>query len=304
MTTVTWAGPAASLAIVVGLATGCGAESARDGSDSAAVGTTVRAAHVQAMADELKTQLYGNAEQREAEHYLLFRAMNQPYEECMQDRGIDFVAEYHPIHVGSVPDGTAGRWMGALNRKPSDVYAANAEAAYDDTTGGLPEKHQTPEFEAAKDACDGTNASGPDYEYFEVPAQAAYSSMLERVEKQLGSIDSYTECMKNAGVDYTVGSDGEEGWVGLYLYLTTGMPRPPLPGAAPSEEWTSYLKVEARALAADEECRADRYEEGLHLLEPLLEGFRERNSADLQKSRWHWQAFVTEAEAIGWTYPG
>jgi hypothetical protein len=291
-------------AAVLALMTGCGMRTAE--SDTRGSAGSDQGAAVQRMADETLAQLGGTAEQREAAHYLLFRAMNRPYEECMRASGIDFTAEYHTINVGYVPDGTSGTWMGALNRKPSDFYAANAEAGHDDETGNLPPDQKTPEFTKAQDACDETNAT------FDIPSanqgapelQAEYFETLSSVEKQLGPIAPYTTCMEQAGIDYTTASDGEEGWAGLYLYLGAKMPRPPLPGEKADEAWMQYLDLENQSLAADAQCRGDQYAKGLELLGPLLRDLRARNADELQAASETWEGYVTKAAAAGWAYPG
>lgn len=262
------------------------------------------------MADETLAQLAGNAEQREARHYLEFRELSQPYEGCMQAHGIDFVAEYHTIYAGYVPDGTEaeGTWMGALNRKPSDPMLANAEAAHDDETGTLPREYQTEAFEKAKGLCSDTNSVFPESpstnEIGDPKLLEELTGMLTGVERQLGPIGPYTECMKEVGIDYTSASDGEEGWLGLYMYLSTQMPRPPLPGEDAAEAWLQYLDMEERTLAADAECRVDQYEKGLELLGPRLADFREANANGLQAASQNWEKFVTRARAADWTYPG
>jgi hypothetical protein len=289
-------------AVVFAFVAGCGSQTATDTPAEGSI--SGEAAEVQEMADQTLAQLGGDAGQREAKHYLEFRAMNQPYEECMQDHGIDFVADYHTINAGYVPDGTSGTWMGALNRRPSDFYLANAEAGHDDQTGNLTADEQTREFQKAQDACDDTNAftDSPAGEPEIEALQAEYFEILSDVEKQLGPIAPYTACMEDAGIDYISDSDGEEGWGGLYIYLGSQMPRPPLPGEEADDSWLDYLDLEARALAADAECRAGQYERGLELLGPMLRDFRSRNADQLRASSQMWEAYVARAHTAGWTY--
>lgn len=296
-----WVGLAVTAAVTV--TAGCGTETAVD-RERASVGVSPESSQIQQAADEILIQMGGSAEQREARYYLEFLDANQSYEQCMQAQGINFVAEYHTSHVGFVPDGTVGQWMGALGRKPSTGRLANVEAAYDDATGNLPVKYRTPDFEQAQAACDTSRPPNGAPERSPIPqgASASYFAMLASVDHQLGPIAPYTGCMRDAGIDYTGGSDGGEGWTGLYLYLVGSMPRPPLPGADPSEEWTRYLSLERRSLSADAACRTDQYTKGLQLLSLQLPEFQAKYASVLQASAKNWQSFVPKAKSAGFTF--
>ncbi len=284
------------------LVSGCGTEAAGDG-DPGPASLSSEAAEVERVASETEAQLYGNAEQREAKHWLTFRELNRAYEECIQSQGVAWVAEFATLYAGFVPDGTAGTWMGALNRKPSDNSLTNAEAAYFDAPGQLTPLEQTPEFEAAAAACDSVGNQNLNYEVYDPGEGLAgdFIVMLDGVEAQLGRIAPYTACMSDAGIEFSAAAEGEEGYQGLYLYLTGEMPRPPLPGGQPDQAWLDYLELEERALAADAECRGAQYEQGLLLLGPKLEEYVDRYAAELRTSRDSWEAYLTQAEVAGYS---
>jgi hypothetical protein len=301
--TKTW-GISLAAAMVMALS-GCGTETATDEPRTSG-NVSAELIDVQRAADEILAEMGGNAEQREARLYLAFKEANDPYEECMQAHGIDFVAKYHTSNVGFLPNGTSGEWMGALQRKPSEIVIANAEAAYDDATGRLPAKYQTPQFDEAQASCDESRPKNSIMDISPVPseASASYAKMLASVDKELGPIEPYTECMLDAGVDYTKASNGEQGWAGLYMYLSAMIPRPPLPGDEPSKAWSAYLELEQRSLDADTKCRAAQYEKGLELLAPKIDQFREEYGEVLKASQERWEGFATEAKAEGFIFPG
>jgi hypothetical protein len=121
--------------------------------------------------------------------------------------------------------------------------------------------------------------------------------VLNPVDDELGSLEPYTECMGEAGVDLE-GLDAE-GYTGLLMHLSS-MPDPPQPGEEPSAKWSRFLQYEAEALDADEACRADKYREGLALLEPRLREFRRENADQLLASEHAWEDLLQQAQAQGY----
>lgn len=289
----------AAAALVV-LAGGCGTQTRA----SEPQAPEVDAPRVEALANETLAEIAGTAQQREARHYVIFNELNQAYESCMNAQGVDFTAGYHTLFAGYRPKGTSGQWMGALHRKPSDQALANAAAYRDDMVGHLPAKEKSAAFVAARAKCDDEDTAGADQDVVlgesgEIDLEAEFTKMLTDVEEKLGEIAPYTACMQKAGVDYTAESDGEEGWAGLYLYLTAEMPLPPLPDQTPDKAWQAYLDLEQRALTADTACRGKKYAEGLALLGPSIVSFRERFAGQLQASKDTWGAELEDAQALG-----
>lgn len=288
---------AAALSLLAG---GCGTQTAVDATPEAVDDTRA----IETLADTTLAQIAGTATQREAEHYVVFKELNSAYETCMNDQGIDFTAEYHTLFAGYRPNGTSGVWMGALNRKPSETALANAAAYRDDMRGQLPADERSAAFVAAQAKCDATTSDSADQQVVlgepgGVDLEAEFTTMLTGVEEKLGDIAPYTTCMQKAGIDYTTKSDGEQGWAGLYLYLTAQMPTPPLSAEASDTTWQAYLDLERRALAADATCRAAKYAEGLALLAPRIVTFRERYASQLQASQASWTSKLKNAQALG-----
>jgi transposase InsO family protein len=71
-------------------------------------------------------------------------------------------------------------------------------------------------------------------------------------------------------------------------------------GEEPSEKWSRFLEYETEALDADEACRADKYREGLALLEPRLREFRRENANQLVASERAWGDLLQQAQAQGY----
>ena len=113
--------------------------------------------------------------------------------------------------------------MGSLNRPPSIHALATVEAR-------RLEREPAPRKAGYRDAaelCSKVNADtnvviggspGEPEGYLDVTED--FKDMVFTIDEQLGPIAAYTNCMKNEGIDYTLNSEQNEGWRGLYLSLS------------------------------------------------------------------------------------
>lgn len=289
------------------LLAGCGSASSDTGLDTEVRDTDIESIEVRA--DDLYELITGGAVEREAVHFLEVTQLNASYNTCMAAAGFEQQPKLHPLWTGFRSNGTSGHWLGATHRNPSEEALAIASSTYLETEPDTREPSKA--RDAAESKCSaqdspvmdqgnrpGTPKSSPDL-------TQAWHEMMDKVESELGPITPYSECMRAAGIDYAQLSDGEEGWVGLYLYLTAKMPAAPLTksAAAQDDDWSSYLALEARAMEADESCREVKRAEGLRLLAPRLDEFEQIYESELERLPAEWAAGVAEAEKLGFRPP-
>lgn len=257
-------------------------------------------AAVEAEANRVFVQIYGNAEQREAGNYLEWLALNKSYWACMAEHGVEPVRHFSQIWTGWTPNATSGEWMGALQLKPS-IHALGIAASAGEE---FEKSEQSVDYQKVSDGCQADDSSmtvggGPGTPEGAAELVGDFKTLIRSVDSRLGSIDEYTQCMSEAGVDYPAKADGDRGWQGLYMFLTASMPKPPLSGQEPSEAWQKYLELETKALDADEQCRGAKYEQGLVLLAPELDAFVGEHRGELDTVAAGWGTIVEKARAEG-----
>lgn len=271
------------------------------GADDAEFAAT--ATETQARADALLEAIAGDELEREAAHFLEFKQLNRTFDECMATEGFKVPSGFLPIWTGYRANGTSGAWMGALGRAPSIAALATAESirageggdefgaavekdAYQRAVGRCSVDEPVVDLGARPGVPEGADDLG-----------VRFTALIEQVDAQLGSLDPYRECMSKAG--FGLPADGAQGWQGLHLYLTGQMPLPPVPGEEASRAWSSYLELEAAALDSDERCRSTKYQEGLALLEPLLDEFVSVYAEEIARIEAGWERSVLAARTSG-----
>lgn len=281
---------------------GCGTHGAEVAST---LGSDVE--RIEEHANDVFTRISGTAEQREAVHFLTVGELNKEFIACMSTKGLVVSPEFAPIWAGWEPDATSASWMGALNRPPSIHALATVKAR-------RLERAPAPRKAGYGDAaalCSNVNADtdvaiggspGEPPGYLDLTDD--FKEVIFAIDEQLGPIAEYTKCMKNDGIDYTLHSEENEGWRGLYLSLSNVMPDPPASEEQPSAEWRKYIEYESAALSADAACRGERHREGLQLLGPQLEEFEQRNLDRIQEVQSQWAAAVDRASRLGFKFNG
>ncbi len=256
---------------------------------------------VEAQADSTYQQIWGDAAQKDAGQFLANAAIQGPIKECMSDRDLTYPAKFTPLWLGYESNGTSGAWMGHLQEAPSRTERLLTEARKLEQNPDPNPDLNKPGYRDALTECE--KLSG-DPDKVVKPAgteelSGEYAKLTSPVEEELGSLESYTKCMGEAGVDLE-GLDAE-GYSALSMHVISKMPNPPRPGEEPSEKWTRFLEYEAEALDADEACRAEKYHEGLALLEPRLREFRKEHADQLVASERAWGALLQQARAKGYS---
>ncbi|MGC3992666.1 MAG: hypothetical protein QM779_00800 [Propionicimonas sp.] len=257
---------------------------------------------VETAANRVFVQIYGDAQQREAGNYLSWIALNEDYWSCMEQRGVEPVKHFSPLWTSWTPNATSGTWMGAVQVKPS-LHALGIAASSRDES----EPSETSaEYAKVSDACqvndqDMTVGGGPGTPEGAAQLLAEFKELITSVDAQLGPIQDYRTCMAEAGINYSEKSDGDEGWQGLYMFLTASMPKAPIENEKPSPAWNRYLDLETTALNADERCRADKYQQGLALLGPELSQFAAGHDSQLRTLAADWTKIVQDAREKGFT---
>ena len=277
----------------------CGtAPTAEPASDAGPVATSA----VEVRANEIFASISGDAVEREASHYLTWKDLNAGYADCMRAAGHSVDLTFLPLWTGWEPDATSASWMGALNRPPSVHARAIAASSRAELGDG---RVYSNAFNAASAKCNDGDTETVDLGNIPGQPEGAaeltdeFKQLVHEVDSRLGPIDVYTECMDAEGIDYAKDSGGEQGRQGLYRSLTAEMPYPPLPGTEEPPAWSDYLQRERQALAADNRCRRDRYEQGLRELAPLLDDFEAANRAAISATDRAWDATVAEATEAG-----
>ncbi|HST80509.1 MAG TPA: hypothetical protein VLL08_02085 [Kineosporiaceae bacterium] len=191
--------------------------------------------------------------------------------------------------------------MGRLNLGPSQGALAPKVIEHVTDAPTLKET-STPKYKEASARCEKT---GGDPESVGKPEgtdelNGKFRLTLNRIEEKLGPIEEYRQCMKTAGVALAT-DEGGDGWGSLWVSLESQMPTPPRPGEEPSQQWSDYLQTEAKALNADEACRAEKYREGLALLKPLLDEFQTAHADELAATAAGWNDILDQAKAKGFT---
>jgi hypothetical protein len=261
---------------------------------------------IEARADSIFEAIGGNATQKEAALWLEKRPNQIAFGECIRSQGFHVDSSYLPLWKGYRADGTSGQWMGALNRAPSERMLAIAETTLSERRQATPEQ-RTKEYKAASSLCNErtqdkqyhAGGAGPNAPAGAEQLAGPFFEMVSGVDRQLGSIEPYTDCMKREGIDHTSTTEGEQGWNGLYAYLLGKAPYPPLPDEEPNEAWQAYLSLEKRALEADVTCRETKYHEGLHKLAPLLDEYESEHGDQITEIREGWNQVVSRAEKQG-----
>jgi hypothetical protein len=291
---------AAGGALVFGSLAGCGAATGQSSGGESADGEPDYA-RIEAHADAIYQQIWGTADEKEADHFLTFQALNDPTVNCMGEKGFEFVPTYNPLWSGWVADSTeSGGWLGKLDWAPSEPALSQASARTGDPSE---DENHTAAYEEAMHACNDaqqppTLEAGTGVGADELAA--AFHGMLDEVNSQLGSIDEYQTCMANHGVDL---GDDELGATGLSLYLHSQMPTPPAAGRPASESWANYLEVESRTLATDRTCRAEKYQAALELLSPKLDDFEQAHGSELASAQAAQERILDQAVAAGFSPP-
>jgi hypothetical protein len=262
------------------------------------------AGDIEARALDVYTRISGSARQREAANYLEWLDLNASYWSCLEQKGFAPVKEFSPLWTGWVPNPTSGHWMGSLGVKPSIAALGIAESSRAESDPPRSEEANE-EYEAASDSCqsgsDVTVGGGPGTPKGAAQLTTDFKKLVKAVDAQLGPIDDYRGCMEDAGIDYVEGADGDEGWQGLYQYLTSEMPQAPLAGEKPSKKWENYLVLENKALEADESCRGEKYRLGLSMLAPGIEEFASNRADQIDEVAAGWATTVEQALAEGFT---
>lgn len=200
--------------------------------------------------------------------------------------------------------------MGVLGWKPSTMALANADAARAEQS--LPQagsQEASLEYQEAVESCQSEDnpvvdlGNQPGVPDGSADLTAEFNKMIWSVDDELGPIDPYEECLAAAGIRYQDVADGAGGWQGLYNYLVGKLPEPPLSDEEPSAEWNSYLRLEAHALEADRDCRAEKYREGLAMLSPMLNDFAAKHAEELTRMAGQWDATVVTAKRQGLELP-
>jgi hypothetical protein len=261
-----------------------------------------QATDVEGLADWTYQQIWGDAQQKDAGQFLAYHAINDPIQQCMAAQSFAYPAEFHPLWSGYRSNGTSGAWMGHLQEPPSRTEVSLARSRQYELDPERNPDVDKPGYHEALAECE-KSAGDPDAVVIPPGTEelgSKWTELMASVEEELGSIEPYTECMATAGYDLAaVDADGQ---AALYMLLMSRLPNPPLPGEQPSSAWTEYLSYEAEALAADEKCRADRYRQGLAVLEPRLREFRQQHAQDLTASEQAWGNLLSRAERAGYEH--
>jgi hypothetical protein len=277
---------------------------------------TASSAEIQARADAIEEAISGDALEREAAHYLQFQQYNRPFHECMAAKGIRVPSGFLPGWTGYRANGTSGAWMGALGRKESTAALATARSQRAGEVwefGGFGSGSDvfTDEYQAAASACEKAtdggvvdlgHLAGVPEGYYELEPE--FNKLVSTVDEQLGSIQPYVDCMREAGFDVPYEVDGAQGSQALHVWLRGQMPRPPLAGEDPKPEWSAYLELEGQALDADAACRSAKYQEGLALLAPMLDDFEAAHGEEIALIDAGWQRTVQQAVEKGFDPSG
>ncbi len=293
---------AASAVTMTLVLTGCGEVGQKDSGTPTVKDYSVVEQH----ANEVFLLLTGNATQREATHYLQFRDANDGFEKCMAASGFPVQLEFLPIWTGYEPNATSGAWMGELGRRPSVMALQNAKSAQAEVEPLDPGSVEaSPEYQREMQRCRGEDEAVIDFGNERgVPEGSTeltgeFKEMIFSIDAKLGSIDPYTECMRQAGIDLAAGPDGDSGWQGLYNFLIGSMPLPPSEGDQGASDWQQYLELESQAIEADTKCRELKYHAGLELLEPELADFVAAHQTELDRFAEEWPQAVATARGLG-----
>jgi hypothetical protein len=265
------------------------------------------ATSVESRAATIYTRISGDSQQRDAANYLEWLTINQSYWSCLEGKGFTPIKQFSPLWTGWIANPTSGQWMGSLQVRPSvPALAIAASSRAESSSPGKGSPTADKGYQDASDSCQSENTDvtvggGPGTPVGAAQLTSDFKKLVEAVDAELGPIDDYRQCMAQVGIDYSSGSEGDEGWQGLYRYLTSELPQAPLEGEEPSQAWRDYLVFETKVLAADESCRGAKYHEGLRRLAPGLEDFASGNAARIDEVAQGWAATVEQARAKGFT---
>jgi hypothetical protein len=264
---------------------------------------------IEGRANAIDAAIAGTGLQREAQNYLTYLDLNRGLWDCLEGKGIAVRrgANFLPLYEGWTPNATSGAWMGALHRAPSTT--ALAGAATNRAAVGPPEPgtlEASPEYDQAVTACLKTlpSHSTTTYDADSRPyapdgseeLSAEFHRVLMAVEDELGPIEPYNDCMKEAGFEL---EDPAGGFGSLWEMLSDRMGPVPVPGERPSDKWVEYLTFEGAALDADANCRSDAYRRSLLLLSDRLEDFEKEHGSELATMREQWRETLSRARDEG-----
>ncbi|MFT3874206.1 MAG: hypothetical protein QM714_16440 [Nocardioides sp.] len=210
-------------------------------------------------ANAIQRQIWGNEAEKEAAHYLGWRAMTDPIADCMADRGMDYYRRFEPVWGGYQPDGLGDTWTAPHHLKQSDRGLAQAEvlpAAVDEPEA--PDWVMTDRYRSAAMDCEGE--MGDPSRWDSPPGVAElddeYDSLLADVEDGLGDVEEYDKCMADEGIRFGE-EDADcradkyaEGLAILAPRLTEFEQEHAADLAATQDEWAKILK-QAIALGFD-----------------------------------------------------
>lgn len=276
------------LLVLVGVS-GCGERTVLRGTTEPDQGDD----NVQSLAVATYERIWGTAPEKEAAHYLGWRAMTDPISTCMDARGAHYYRRFEPIWNGWTAQ-PLGDLLAPLGWRQSTRALAEAAEIRDDADERRPPAYVTTDS-YRQDATDCEKSMGDPTKWDSPPGveelDDAFDKVVAQATADVGGYKAYTECMRTVGI--TVGDEG------LGETLRQEMPLPPLPGETPSQEWGDYLSLEGDALAADRDCRSDTFHAGMQLLKEPLENFVAEHSAELNSTEETWRAILTQAMSMG-----
>jgi hypothetical protein len=294
-------------AVVAVTIAGCGTTTVRAGAVSA------DAHEAQQLSDEILSAIAGTADQREAGHYLTWRALNDPIVACMKEAGYDVRPMYVRHNVGDSTSGTAASsWLGEPGlRLVSGLAAKGVDSdrllqSADEPINPNPQA-DTEGYNDARNDCDDAGDGTGSAESRSEPAgfnrlSGEFIGVVSQLDHSLGSPDEYASCMKDHGHD--LGQSDEAGYSAMTMWLLQQVPpaqQIPLGEEKPSQAWKDFLRLEGDVLAADQECRLDTYNEAMPELGDRLRDFQSEHAAAITDLQTAWQERVADAERLGWT---
>lgn len=260
--------------------------------------------------DDTYRQIWGTGYERDAARYVSFVESNRDFAQCMLDEGQSVRLEFEPIFQGMNLGASTQVWIGPLERRPSERWAANREARQ--VVPGFAAQSD-PESKGYRDAAavclpltrevDEQEISQPSVA-LELGSQL--QAILDAVDKTLPSPDEYRRCMQNGGFSWPEG--GYEGTSGAEQALTEQLARvaPGVDSAGNARTGAlpdDFLAEEERFVAADRDCRATVLADAAAALTEPMEEFRRTHQADLAEVRQEWVSRVKTAQELGFPSP-
>lgn len=262
--------------------------------------------------DAIVAKISGTANQRDAAYFLDNYWLNQPVKECMAELGFqtDYPApkDFPHAWAGYVPDGGGGStWLGSLwNRQVSEklLLVANSDPGELQAAQRIddPSEDPRPKYDEAMTSCEESRVWREAEPKSGGALAAKFVRLVDSVDDELGSAEAYDTCMGDHGFDLS--AYDASGFGDLYMYLTEMAPSPeeaPVGAEEATAVWKDFVALETKALAADDECRRDRYEEGWDRLAPLLQQFADEHRQALTDLQHEWDQAEEKARDLGYT---